>query len=69
MFPDVRVICGAERAVVYVDGGIEFSAWVNDKLGYVVDDDPSDTIKMLALAVRREAYPRLSPMTLADLSD
>ncbi len=60
----IRVQFGPERATVYAKGGIgfEYRLTGGKVVGWVVNDEPSDFLYRLAVAVRAEAFPHLPPL-------
>ena len=60
----VRVQFGQERATVYAAGGIgfEYRLTAGRVVGWIVNDEPSEFIYRLALAIRAEAFPNLPPL-------
>jgi hypothetical protein len=62
----VTLTWGCEKANVYAEGGITFRLNVAGP-GWIVDDEPSDQIVALALAVRAVAFPDLAPLTVDEV--
>lgn len=57
----VIVQYGDERARVYLEGGIGFDHFIRG-VGWVVNDQPGSLIFKLALAIRKIAFPTLTPI-------
>jgi hypothetical protein len=63
----VIVTAEDEKAILYAEGGMAFHRSVIGG-GWCVDDDPSEQIVALALAVRAVAFPSLPALTVAEVT-
>ena len=58
---------GRERAHLYWQGGMEFEVHIGQRIGWVLEDEPSSIMMEIACQVRTAVFPQLPVITHTDL--